>query len=926
MANNIFAGLNETMSKIVANTLATGFTPANLFVNMLSEKNIVSEYFRLNANLNKVISDFRSLQSEQESNPGFEKLLEKQLMRAKKSGADRYLDEIKFMNLIISNHKLSKVFFNVVSKYLDIDYIIEDFANLANPAPIMQWDKNESTILDTIGQDLTAKALSGDMHTIVGREEELMRVIQILTRQTKANPILVGEAGVGKTAIAEKLASILTTPENVPSSLHGYKLYEVSIAAIMSADKPEDVVAEMLAIIENTKIIIFMDEVHMMMEQQAKLANLLKPAMARGTLKLVGATTEDEYKVFEHDKAMVRRFQPVKIDEPNKIATYTILKQKAIEAEEVHDVLIPQESLLKAIQLSDRYQPNRQFPDKAIDLVEEASAKLRMILEAKPEPLVEVSKKIGDIEVELEMTKVQYRGKNVNHRTQKKVDDMTEKLQEYKLEHDRIEAEYKKQLVLIHDVINTKTEIKEAMAAYEEAMHTGEFAEAVVFDTQKLPELRKKLEQAEEILLDFAKNTDENLIQNVVVPAMISKVIEDQTGIPVSSQDEEDILKYKNMFDEVTQRVRGQERALAAITSAIQRSKAGLSNPAKPIGSFLCLGPTGVGKTETAKTIAEFMFDTEDVLHRFDMSEYMESHSVSRLFGSPPGYVGHDAGGQLTEVVKRNPYSILLFDEIEKAHPRVFDALLQVLDNGRMTDGKGETVNFKNTVIIMTSNLGSNIIKYGFENGDPVELIEAALLDDIKKDFRPEFLNRFDAKVMFNALPPKVIVGIANNELQKLSDRLVRDNELELFWHPDVPVAITNQAYDVNDGARPIQRFIDTEIVAKITEGILDLSITKGDTLFLSTEDDEMILFPVEPEELAAIQASISPEAHLDETLVEQTSTNPKVNPDDIVDAIMDDAPSKKEIKARKAAKKAAKKAKKHNATEKPLSTEVGDQ
>lgn len=912
---NTFAGLNENMAAILANTSIEGFTPSNLFKNILEDKNQVSEYFRSNSDIERIILDFQESHNKQDTDSNYEGYLKKALSKVTDSTQDRYLNEIKFMTVILENRKLSKVFNNIVGKYLNPIHVLGDFQRIQSPTPILDWAKIETTILDVVGKDMTALARAGELHTIVGREEEMMRLVQVLTRQTKSNPVLVGDAGVGKTAIVEKLAHVLTDNSSIPSGLHDYRLYEISIAAIMSSESVEDTVAEMLSVCAKDKIILFMDEVHMVMDQKAKLANLLKPAMARGDIKLVGATTEDEFRVFEKDKAMTRRFQPVKVNEPDNIAVYTILKEKALEAENIHNVLIPHESLLKAIQLSERYIQHRQQPDKAIDLVEEASAKLRMIIEAKPEPLIDVQRKISDASVNLEMLTIQNEGRIISPRTQKKMEELVVVIAENEAERDRLQTAYDEQRKLLTEVIRLKSVLVDLKTNHKKALHVGDFETAVLLEVTTIPEAEQAIMAAEQVILEFAKNADENLIQNVVVPNMIARIIEDQTGIPVLAQDQDDIEKYRNMGEALKEKVRGQEKPIETITAAIKRSKAGLADPNKPLGSFLELGPTGVGKTLLAQEISKFMFDTDKVMHRFDMSEYMEGHSVSRLFGSPPGYVGHDEGGQLTEAVRRNPYSIILFDEIEKAHSKIFDALLQILDAGRMTDGKGNVVDFKNTVIIMTSNIGSQIIRVGLEQGHPIEGIEMALFDEIKKHFRPEFLNRFDAKVMFNSLSPEVVVDIADAELHKLSERLITENNLELHWHPDVPVEITNQAYDVNDGARPIKRFINNTIVNLLTEAILDQTISSGDNIYLSTADGEMIIFPISYDELAVLQKEQEHETTLDAELIEKTTVSSKVDASDIVDAEIDDIDSGSDPddmdKELKAAKKKLKKKKK---------------
>jgi len=909
---NIFNGLNEEMATIVAETTATGFTPANLFANLLKDKNAVSEYFKSHSDIKNIILDFESRAQVQDVDAKFSKKLESVMADVHKETKDRYVNEVVFMNIILGEHHLSKVFNNVVGKYLKPEYIREDFRMMLDPVPNLEWAKNEETILDVLGRNLTQLAIDGEISQAVGRDEETQRVIQILTRQTKSNPALVGEAGVGKTALVEKLAFVLNDPANVPSSLHNHKLYEISIPAIIATGDVEGTIAAIVKVTSKEKIVIFMDEVHLIMQDKGKIANLLKPAMARGDIKLIGATTEDEYKAFEKDKAMTRRFQPVKISIPDKVTVYKILKAKAEEAEMHHNVIIPDTSLLKAIQLSERYMPSRNQPDKSIDLVEEASAKLRMILESKPEPLLSIENEISDLQIEVEMMYVQHgvpdKGNNgrtiENPRNREKVQELDEKINNLNTERARLSDEYQEQRKLLNCLISQKNSLGEARVMLEEALHRGNFERATQIELSLIPDYIESVRIAEAALLEHAETTDENLVQNVVTPIMIARIIEDQTGIPVGAQDQDDLEKYKNIEVALMESVHGQEKAIREISAAIKRSKAGLADVNKPLGSFLCLGPTGVGKTYLAQKLAEFMFDTDKVLHRFDMSEYMEAHSVARLFGSPPGYVGHDEGGQLTEEIKRNPYSIILFDEIEKAHPRVFDALLQILDAGRMTDGQGHVVDFRNTMIIMTSNIGSSIIKQGLEQGYPNEAIEIGLFDEIKNHFRPEFLNRFDAKVMFNSLSPESVQGIAESELIKLRDRLQVENDLELHWHMDLATMITNEAYDVNDGARPIKRYINDKMINALTNNILEGIIKPGDTVYAVPNEthDDITIAGVPRETLAEIQGSEVSEIILRGTLIEDTKLpNNKVSDDDIVDAdIGEGAGKKKKSKSKK--------------------------
>ena len=927
-ATNIFSGLNENMAAIMARTTVQGFTPSTLFAEILKDKNPISTYFKDHGEIKNLIQDFNENISRETTDKAFTKRLETALANVKNSTQDRYVNEVVFMNIIVNDLKLNKVLMNVISKYHNPQHVIEDFEAMIPPQPNHIWSKNEPTILDQLGRNLTKLAREGDLQEIVDREEETQRVIQILTRTTKSNPAIVGEAGVGKTALVEKLAFVLNDHTSIPSSLHNHELYEISIPAIIATGDVEGTIAQIIKLTSAEKIIIFMDEVHLIMNQNGQIANLLKPAMARGDIKLIGATTEDEYKAFEKDKAMTRRFQPVKLDVPTKVSVYRILKAKASEAEEHHNVLIPDVSLLKAIHLSERYMPSRQQPDKSIDLLEEASAKLRMVLEGKPEVIVEIDREVSDLEIEIEMITTQNGDKVLSPSDQKKIEKFSEKLQTKIAEQARLSAMYDEQRVLLHELIAVKEHLHELNTHKDEALHSGDFSTAVSIETLEIPNAEKQLKDAENALLKHAEATDENLIQNVVTPNMIARIIEDQTGIPVGAQGEDDLEKYKNIEVTLQASVKGQVKPITEISAAIKRSKAGLADSNKPLGSFLCLGPTGVGKTFLAQELARFMFDTDKVLHRFDMSEYMEAHSVARLFGSPPGYVGHDEGGQLTEEIKRNPYSIILFDEIEKAHPRVFDTLLQVLDAGRMTDGQGNVIDFKNTIIVMTSNIGSAIIRQGLERAMPSEVIESALFEEVKKHFRPEFLNRFDAKVMFNSLNPDAVVEIAENEIGKLAERLQQENHLEMHWHQDLAIYVTNQAYDVNDGARPIKRYINDVIITELTNMILSGDIKEGATLYVTPADDGIIVAEIPTETVQEIKDQEEHIITLKGSLVKDTiAPEPgKVKDDEIIDGIVDDDDDDSDKKAKKAKKvKKAKKAKDALSQTFSLKTEVGD-
>jgi len=931
MSKNIFRGLNQSTAAVMAEVLATGATPANLFLVIASTKNPVQEYLKSNLDIVKFQEDLKVLHKEQltKDTKGFEKVLRELVSELRFETQDRYIKEPTLINAILTrgvSNVAKTTFKNAVGKYLDPTYVQEDIQKLVNTVPNLEWENTEATILDILGRNLTQLAKDGDLNKIVGREDEIKRMQQILTRQSKANPALVGPAGVGKTALAEKLALVLLSKAGVPQALHGYEVREISIPEIISTGDIEGTIQEMVRVASSSKVILFMDEVHMIMNDKAKIANLLKPAMARGDIKIIGATTEDEYKVFEKDKAMVRRWQPVQVKAPDKVETYRILKARAREIEEHHDVLIPDATLLKSISLSERYVQHRQQPDKSIDLIEEAGAKLRMTLESKPLPLQKVQTKLADIKIEMQM--LQANSTDMSAIDQERLEAFKDEAAVLGKEQEELEATYKEQLSLLHDMIQAKHLLEEAKLDAKKAIHHAEFEKAADIQATLLPVLEKNVALAEQAILDFATTADEACIQNTVTPNMVARVIEEATGIPATSQDQDTIEKYRDMEAVLKEKVHGQDRPIDTIAKSIKRAKAGLNDGSKPLGSFLEFGPTGVGKTYLAQSIAEFMFDTDKVLHRFDMSEYMEAHSVARLFGSPPGYVGHDQGGQLTEAIKRNPYSIILFDEVEKAHPRVFDALLQILDAGRMTDGQGQEVNFKNTIIIMTSNIGSQIIRNGVEQGYPQEAIEEAINEEAYKHFRPEFLNRFDAKVVFRSLTPQATLKIAESELRILADRIQNDNEIEIHWSKDLPTAITNEAYDLMNGARPIKRWINDVVVDALTEAILNQEIRKKSIVYIAPTETGVTVFEVTRDELSEIQSSEVQEITFDDKI----RGGFVVPESDIVDADITDigepedrTKSSKKGKKKKGKKKSLKDALASDQDTFTLKTETGD-
>ncbi len=848
------AGINEELTEIFTEAAVDGITPASILAGIISGTNPISDYVTNSMEKTKLLYEINKEHIRLlEKYPNIQENTILYINRLEGSTPDRYLTILHFINTTLHDDLFRPVYKNTFGKYIKLKYFIDDIRNLIPSKPNLEWKTRKETILDVFGRDLTKLAVDNELPEIVGRDEEVQRMIQILTRQTKSNPILLGDAGVGKTALVEKLAGILIRKE-VPHSLIGFRLIELNMAKLLSDPDVENTILALVETAYQEKAILFIDEVHVIQNNNGKISNLLKPAMARGKLKLIGATTHDEYKVFEKDEAIQRRFQPIGVNEPNQAMVYEILKTKADEAEKFHNVLIPKETLLKAIVLSNRYIQNRQQPDKAIDLVEEAASRLRATLESRPQVIVEKEREIADLDINMEIIEVQTKG-YASEKQAERIQVLADRREILQTETDKLIEVFAGQSALLIAIIESKEILVNLNKAKDKALHLGDFQSTFEYDTKDIPEMETKIQEQEAELLELASTVDENLIQNVVVPIMVERVIETITGIPVTAQDD-DLEKYRFMEVALKKEVHGQDKPIDLMSRAIKRSKAGLADASKPLGSFLCLGPTGVGKTYLAQKLTEFMFDTDRVLKRFDMSEYMESHSVSRMFGSPPGYVGHDEGGQLTETIRRNPYSVILFDEIEKAHPKVFNTLLQVLDSGRMTDGKGIEVNFKNTIIIMTSNIGSNIIHLGLEKGIDPDITEQAVNQELYNHFKPEFLNRFDAKLLFNALAYESVVKIAESEIKKLSDTLSINNELVLHWHPFVAEAITKASYDITDGARPIKRFINDHIVSVITDRIMSGDIVRGDTIYMAALDGVFDVFTVDAEMLATLKDS----------------------------------------------------------------------
>ena len=684
--------------------------------------------------------------------------------------------------------------------------------------------------LEKFGRDLTAAARAGKLDPVIGRDEEIRRTIEILSRRTKNNPVLIGEPGVGKTAIVEGLARRIVAGD-VPESLKNKTLFSLDMGSLIAGAKYRGEFEERLKSVLNEiaksdgQILLFIDELHTVVgagatEGAMDAGNLLKPMLARGELRCIGATTLNEYrKYIEKDTALERRFQPVMVGEPSVEDTISILRGLKERYEVHHGVRIRDAALVAAATLSDRYISDRFLPDKAIDLVDEAAAKLRTEIESMPQPLDEIRRKIMQLEIEEQALK-----KETDEASEEKLQKITKEKEKLQKEEGELKTQWETEKNAILRVRAIKKEIDGVNSEMEAAERAYDLNRMSELKYGKLPELQKKLKEEEAIIA--AKSKDNRLLKEEVGEEDIAQVVSRWTGIPVTKMLTGEREKLLHLEDVLHARVVGQDEAVKAVSEAILRARAGIKDPNRPIGSFIFLGPTGVGKTELAKTLAEALFDDERSMIRIDMSEYMEKHSVSRLIGAPPGYVGYDEGGQLTEAVRRRPYSVILLDEIEKAHRDVFNVLLQILDDGRLTDGKGRVVNFKNTVIIMTSNLGSHeILNKSYEEA------KGAVKEILKDYFRPEFLNRVDDIIVFKALQKEQVKNIAAIMLKSLSDRLEKQIKISLTWTDEALTALADKGFDPNFGARPLRRLLTHTVETSLSKQIIRGDVREGDTV-----------------------------------------------------------------------------------------------
>jgi ATP-dependent Clp protease ATP-binding subunit ClpB len=698
--------------------------------------------------------------------------------------------------------------------------------------------------------NLNEQAEKGKLDPVIGRDEEIRRVLHILSRKTKNNPMLVGEPGVGKTAIAEGIAKRIIN-KDVPENLLDIQIFALDMGALIAGAKykgefEERLKAVVKEVVESEgRIVLFIDEIHTIIgagksDGAMDAANILKPSLARGELRSIGATTLDEYqKYFEKDKAMERRFQKVMIDEPSTEDAISIMRGLKERYERYHNVQIKDDAIIASVMLSERYITDRFLPDKAIDLIDEAAAKLRLEINSIPEELDELNRKIMQLEIEREAIR--------REKDEDKLLHIEEQLANLGAERDIFQAKWDQEKSLVEKIQTAKNNIEQLKLEAEQAERSGNFARVAEIRYGLIVTAEKDIEVAETELKTVQANS--KLMKDVVTSEDIAEIVSKWTGIPIQSMLQTEKEKLLGLENVLKKRVVGQEEAVEVVANAIIRSRAGLQNPNKPIGSFLFLGSTGVGKTELAKALAEYLFNDENSYIRIDMSEYQEKHSVSRLVGAPPGYVGYEESGQLTEAVRRKPYSVVLFDEIEKAHPDTFNVLLQMLDDGRLTDNKGRLINFKNTIIIMTSNIGSDIILSEFEGLEEREMIakvpmvQAELLNHLKSNVKPEFINRIDDIVLFLPLRKKVIEAIVKIQIKEI-EKLLEANKLRIDINDLALEYLADKGYDPDFGARPIKRLIQKEIVNNIAKKMISGEIKNGDEIIVDLIDDLIVIYP----------------------------------------------------------------------------------
>jgi ATP-dependent Clp protease ATP-binding subunit ClpB len=780
-----------------------------------------------------------------QASQAFSKLLNDAIINLKEF-EDQYVSiELLFYTLINCNDSIGKLLKDNGITQKNLKQAIMDLRNGEKVTSNNPEGNYQS--LEKYAKNLNQLAKSGKLDPVIGRDDEIRRVLQILTRRTKNNPILIGEPGVGKTAIAEGLAHRIVHGD-VPENLKSKTVYSLDMGSLVAGAKYKGEFEERLkAVVKEViqaegEIILFIDEIHTLVgagggDGAMDAANILKPALARGELRAVGATTLNEYqKYFEKDKALVRRFQTVLVDEPSTEDAISILRGIKDKYENHHKVIIKDAAIIAAVELSQRYITDRHLPDKAIDLIDEAASKIRMEINSKPEELDELERKIMQLEIE--------KAAILRENDTKKLELLGKDLANFQQQRDAFQAKWQAERDVIDAVQKTKEAIENAKLDADAAERTGDYGKVAEIRYGKIKELESLLENNKAKLAEIQINS--KMIKEEVSVEEIAEVVSKWTGIPVSKMIESERSKLLKLEDELNKRVVGQSEAIEALSDAVRRSRAGLQDAKRPIGSFVFLGTTGVGKTELAKALAEYLFNDENAMTRIDMSEYQEKHAVSRLVGAPPGYVGYDEGGQLTEAVRRKPYSIILLDEIEKAHPDVFNILLQVLDDGRLTDNKGRLVNFKNTIIIMTSNLGSHLIQETFDGKMESELEAAGekakilVLELLKQTIRPEFLNRIDETIMFTPLTKGDIRKIVEIQLSNLK-RMLLEKEIKLVVTEHAFDHIAEVGYDPQFGARPVKRVIQKQVLNELSKALLSGTIDISDNVVMDVFDHKIV-------------------------------------------------------------------------------------
>jgi len=767
------------------------------------------------------------------------KVLEKSSDEANKMRDSYVSTEHLLLALISIDSKAQKV---LVDNNLDYNKLKAALDSVRGPHQVTdETPENKFQTLEKYSIDLTKRAREGKLDPVIGRDEEIRRVMQILSRRTKNNPVLIGEPGVGKTAIVEGLAQRIISGD-VPDSLKNKKLVSLDLGAMLAGAKfrgefEDRLKAVLKEITESGNVIAFIDELHTVVgagaaEGAIDASNLLKPMLARGELHTIGATTLKEYREhIEKDPALERRFQPVIVEEPSVEDTIAILRGLKERYEVHHGIRITDPAIIAAATLSHRYISGRFLPDKAVDLIDEAAASLKIQVESSPVELDQLQRKVTQLEIEKEALK-----NEKDEKSKGRLEELEKELAETKEQLKIMQAKWQEEKQLINDLRVSSEELEKLKIELERSQRETDLEKAAKLQYGLIPETQKKLEEAEKKI----KEKGGGLLREEVTEEDIAKVVGRWTGIPVTRLLESETQKLSHLEDELHKRVISQDEAVKAVASAIRRSRAGISDPNRPIGSFIFLGPTGVGKTELAKSLANVLFSDENNMIRIDMSEYMEAHSVARLIGSPPGYVGFEEGGQLTEAIRRKPYSVVLFDEIEKAHPDVFNILLQVLDDGRLTDGRGRTVDFRNTILIMTSNLGSHIIQEAGESKKAWKKVEDEVMEVVKKSFRPEFINRVDEIVIFKNLSPRDLVEIVDLQIEKLIKRL-KQKDIELIIEEKVKDMLVEKGYDPIYGARPLKRAIQDLLVDELALQIIEGKIKDGDKVIAKLEKDKVI-------------------------------------------------------------------------------------